>query len=854
MKQFKLILFILSYFSLVFPIKSGILTYLPGAESQPYLPQSGIYSQHELQTIIPLSGTWNLILSDGSSRQVRVPGCWAYGEGDATLQTNFKIPSSLKGRHFRLAFWGAKQQLEVRVNDRLLEAYEGDWTTLILDLPEDLLRYDKPNELIVNVGNRLSPRSTIPIKPKLYQNLPYAGLYADAALIAGPSTTLESLRWSVTLDKNREFADWTIHLEFRNQGQVKRDSTFQKTLRLQATWVSPDGLSSGSSEVVNLNLGPVETAPAELWGRISNPRLWSLAKPLRYRFSIRIQEGNLSWTIPFLPGVMESAWRPDGIIINGDLQPIRGIDLRQENADHGIALSIQEIEDDLQKIKRMGFNLVRIIGSPPHPVTAEICSRIGLLLIPETGLNGIPTSIFLSPLLQSHLEQTVRELIQRDSSFPCIAGWQIASGLELDTSITHQLERLAEKSSAMDSRPLIVGFASTETIELPSGIIGITQRPPYQLYEPISIIYPKTSSWLYSGIGTFAVRFSRYEEKSVGAVRQSNSILRQMNMLHESSGAGYLLDGFADRRVYFPLMIMGSSGEEMVVTRGLFALDRRERIASQKVADALGQLKIDAPVIRVEAKELPVTFPLATIVVIAILLLVRKQNNIFKQNLNRVFAHTYGFFDDIRRSRYTQISQPTLVALLTSATMGILFEGWLFHCRTDFALDYLLSLALPWITIKRHLVILAWNPIIAIPVFLGISFIFYFLLTILLQLLSITKKGKMKLRQAYSMVCWGSAHYLLLTPLGLVQFRLLEFGWFRTLMFILIVVFYMWYLQRLSSIIRIGMRVNPRLAWGIILIVIFVLLVTVLSIYENQNAFFEYLDYYSNVILPWIKA
>lgn len=91
-------------------------------------------------------------------------------------------------------------------------------------------------------------------------------------------------------------------------------------------------------------------------------------------------------------------------------------------------------------------------------------------------------------------------------------------------------------------------------------------------------------------------------------------------------------------------------------------------------------------------------------------------------------------------------------------------------------------------------------------------------------------------------------------PIGLVQFRLMEYDWFRTALMILILLFQFWYLVRFAAIIRISLKTSVRLSWAILIMITLVIAGTWFAVFEGKFAVLEYLGYYYNVVIPWIQS
>jgi hypothetical protein len=67
-------------------------------------------------------------------------------------------------------------------------------------------------------------------------------------------------------------------------------------------------------------------------------------------------------------------------------------------------------------------------------------------------------------------------------------------------------------------------------------------------------------------------------------------------------------------------------------------------------------------------------------------------------------------------------------------------------------------------------------------------------------------------------------------------------------------VFWLWFVIRITTIIRIGYRVTIRSSWFILVLGVLALAGTVLMLYRSGFAIMDYIEYYRTVILPWNAA
>jgi Glycosyl hydrolases family 2/Glycosyl hydrolases family 2, TIM barrel domain len=830
------------------------LPYLSALTGDPYVPEYGVLTGADTTQTLSLSGSWELSSDSDEWKTVSVPGCWASGEGGVVLRRQFSLSQEWAFNHHRIVFWGVRANAAITLNGRLLKTSEGDWPRIIIDLPEDILRFDRPNDLQVELDDRLSARDSIPLKPKLYDPQAWSGIFADVLLLSVPTVTVEDIGWATVVNDDATRAEWTLDVDLRAHAGVDDDSSSTRALRVFAEVYAPGDSTFRRSEAVEVEINALETESVQLTGSVRDLQLWSISQPRLYTATIVIQEGSKSFSTPIKVGFRNLTWVDGQVVLNGAALEFRGIDYRQESYRAGGAIRVSEIESDLSRIRNQGFNLVRIVGSVPHPATYDICDRLGLLLLPGSGLRGVPIGLISKPAFASRLESMLRREIKSSDHHPSVIGWELVDWAPLTEEFLAQAINIRSRLVSDESEKLFVGFATDVARQLPDGIVGLRHRVPYLFEQRVTAQSESYGTWLVAGLGALASPLMLAEDSLQSEIRQSDALVRQINAVRELPVAGFIIDGYNDRKTALPMLIAGAQQDPGLIRRGLVTEPRDARIAWQRVGDLLGQVRIDVPVVESGTGQFPVEFPIATLVIGGLLLLVLRQNNVFRHNLRRVFAHTHGFFFDIVERRYFQGGQTLFVAIIFAAGQAVLLASLLNHSRFDFGLDYLFTLVFPFPEAKALLVYFAWHPIEAMLSFTAILLLMWFVGAIVLRLLSIPFPGHMKLRHSVALVLWAATCFLPLLPLGLVFYRLLDFAWFEWAQIVMFALFWYWFLSRLSSVVRVGFRVSSRTSWALILMLMLISAGTILFIYRGGFAITDYIRFYSDVILPWIQG
>lgn len=826
--------------------------YRAAGKASVHLPEYGPLSTPEASDTLSLSGTWRMKDGDAKWEEVQVPGCWPAGLGEVSLRRTFTLDPTWIGNHHRIVFRGVRPNATVTLNGRLVEVSEGGWPTLVVDLPDDILRFDRANELLVELNDRLSARESIPLKPKLYDVQRWSGIFADVVLVSGPAITVESVDWSTDISRADGVADWRFSCRIRDHSFLREDTLQSREVRVRLLLAAPgESTPIRAGEEVVVRIAPLESAQLNFSGQLRRPRLWTLDSPRLYTATLVVRDEQRQWRLPLKVGFRSFAWDDGRFSLNGEPIELRGIDLRQELPASGIALTFAELEADLARIRKQGFNLVRVVGAVPHPATASICDRLGLLLLSQTGLHGVPHSLLAGAALANQVESLLRRMRAWSGYHASVIGWGLVDWAEPSPEMVAFASSMRERILRGDNRPLFVGFATADAFALPAGIVGMLQREPYSFEQRTTRHTNADGAWLAGGVGAPATPLALAEDSLQSQIRQSEALARQINAVRELPVAGFVIDGFNDRAAALPMLLAGAQSDPSVIRRGLVTADREERIAWQKAGDLLALPRTDVPVSEPFTGRFPVEYPIATLIVGGLLLLVMRQNNVFRANLRRMFAHTHGFFVDIVDRRYFQSGQTFFVALIIAAGQGILLASLLTHSRFDFGLDYLFTLLVPFPDVKAMLVHWAWHPIRGIVAFSLLMLVALALSALVLRIVSIPFPGRFKLRHSLALVVWSATCFLPLLPIGLVYYRLLDYSWFGWIQLVLFVIFWYWYFSRITGVIRVGYRVSLRTAWLLLVLFVLVGAGTLLTLYRSGFAIMDYVRYATDVILPW---
>jgi hypothetical protein len=205
----------------------------------------------------------------------------------------------------------------------------------------------------------------------------------------------------------------------------------------------------------------------------------------------------------------------------------------------------------------------------------------------------------------------------------------------------------------------------------------------------------------------------------------------------------------------------------------------------------------------------PIVYVLSGLVLLVGTAYLYNANRRFRDSLNRSMVNAYNFFADIRDQRVVTILHSTLVGVIVSAAAAIVVSSILYHFRGSITLDNLLSYLLVSDGLKEDMVRLIRNPQLFVLVFTGVFFALLLLAFVALFLLAPLFKARMYPFHAYATTMWSITPLLLLVPMGMILYRLIESEAYIIPAFVLLVALSVWVLIRFLKGVAIIVDSSP---------------------------------------------
>ena len=131
---------------------------------------------------------------------------------------------------------------------------------------------------------------------------------------------------------------------------------------------------------------------------VTNPKKWSDEQPNLYTFVLTLKDanGNIVETESCKVGFRKVQIKGGQLLINGQSVKLFGVNRHEHDPDHGRAIPLSRMIQDIKLLKQNNINAVRTSHYPDDPRWYELCDKYGIYLIDEANLESHGLKGYLS--------------------------------------------------------------------------------------------------------------------------------------------------------------------------------------------------------------------------------------------------------------------------------------------------------------------------------------------------------------------------------------------------------------------------------------------------------------------------
>lgn len=351
------------------------------------------------------SGKWSKIAVP-SNWELQGFGSYLYGRPNLTANEKglykyeFNVSKDWKKKKVFIVFEGSMTDTEVKINGKIAgPIHQGAFYRFKYDI-SGLLNWEGKNLLEVTVSKE-SANESINRAERTSDYWVFGGIFRPVYLEVLPLQFIDH----IAIDAK---ADGSFYMDVFITGKGKA-----KTIKAQVQTL--DGKPFGSELVNELTDNAGKTT---IKGSFKNPALWNPEFPNRYQISVSIIAGKKSMhqiTQKFGFRTVEEKLN-DGFYVNGQKVMFKGVCRHTFWPSSGRTSSKQLAIDDINLMKDMNMNAVRMSHYPPDQYFLDVCDSMGMFVLDE--LAGWQ-KFYDTPTAQ----RLVKQMVERDVNHPSIVLW-----------------------------------------------------------------------------------------------------------------------------------------------------------------------------------------------------------------------------------------------------------------------------------------------------------------------------------------------------------------------------------------------------------------------------------------------
>lgn len=388
---------------------------------------TALYAQTTLKYTV--NEAWTFSKEHGEAAIVSFPHTWnaadaiddqpGFYRGKATYSKEIYIPISYREKSVYIYFEGANQVTDLYINGRHVGTHKGGYTRFNFEISESL-KWDEPNDFEVVVTNAHDEM----IPPLSADFTFFGGIYRDVYLEVkeklhiSPTDMASTGIYVTTPEVNEKQASVNVKTLLNNA------SHHEKEVVVRHAVYNPAGVSVYETQTEEKITAGEANYVHEMAFQLASPLLWSIETPQLYTLKTTVVEKHTERQLDESLTTFGLRWyhfsADEGFFLNGKHVKLIGTNRHQDYLNKGNALEDQYHVSDIQLLKSMGGNFLRISHYPQDPLVLEMCDKLGIVASVEIPIVNAVTE------KQAFLDNSLfmaEEMVKQNFNHPALVIW-----------------------------------------------------------------------------------------------------------------------------------------------------------------------------------------------------------------------------------------------------------------------------------------------------------------------------------------------------------------------------------------------------------------------------------------------
>ena len=387
-----------------------------------------------MRRISKLMKNWSFAGGDMRIEGLDLPHTWNgldgqdggndYRRGLGVYKRTVKKPEYSEDERVYLQFHGVNASAKVIWNEQLICTHDGGYSTFRVDVTEAMRDI---NSLSVEVDNSVNDR----VYPQKADFTFYGGIYRDVEFLIVNKAHFDldyyggpGMKYTTQV----EGADAKVNVSaYVNEEALAAGVTVKVLLKdaegniVASGEQKPEQITKSTAKAGSREIAfTLDVPKVHLWNGLEDPYLYILQAQL-------VQEDKVVDEISCNCGVRTFEFSPkDGFHLNGRHYPLHGVSRHQDWKEIGNAISVENMEQDMELIREVGANTIRLAHYQHNQYFYDLCDKYGMIVWAE-----IP---YISEHMPGGRENTfsqMKELIVQNFNHPSIVTWGVSNEITI---------------------------------------------------------------------------------------------------------------------------------------------------------------------------------------------------------------------------------------------------------------------------------------------------------------------------------------------------------------------------------------------------------------------------------------
>ena len=370
-----------------------------------------------------------------------------------------------KADRYYIEFQGTNYDATLYINRNKVAGHKGGYSTWRADIT-DALYGDEISTFLIKVDNKITEE----MYPCEMDFPNYGGVYRDVNIICVNESHFELGYYGgqgIKVTPEIKGADADVEIEVFTKNAKPHQQLIYVIKSAEGEIIAAKELAADQTKAV------ITLENVHLWNGVKDPYLYTaeayIAENGEILDNVSVKFGCRSYKLD----------ADKGFILNGDQYPLYVVARHQDRWVKGNALSAEDMDEDMDLIRELGANAVRLAHYQHNQYFYDLCDKYGLVVWAE-----IPYINKHVPTAKESTRSQLKELIIQNYNHPSIIVWGLSNELSLaddydDMTANHKY--LNDLAHSLDSTR-ITAIGSIASTPENDPFIRITDAVGYNLY------------------------------------------------------------------------------------------------------------------------------------------------------------------------------------------------------------------------------------------------------------------------------------------------------------------------------------------------------------------------------------